>query len=528
MKKITIVKYILPFILSIFITIGTTGTFYFYNQYKVKQSYQQLSSRMLTIELLDSIFFSDDINLTPDQNSVSGCSLFHDDVRFRGNSLISYIKDSKTTLTVKACSYLLALQNIRSIGLMQHLYLSFVEVDNINPQSHYLLTSNSFPLNYKDKNLYSAFSINTLDQSLTKFGINRLIFIENSFLPHLQLNDSLMDPFTINYHPQDLMDLKDYINKIKSIKLEFSKKNFILLFIISSIVTLSFWKMQIINIFYIRAKIEFKNLLSNRGFIIVEANNMKTTLAYCSENKNIFNPKMTYYDLFGVEMENYDETTRFIKLNGDDFCEHYRLIDTEHYRKATHSRLAVNDKKIFDVIKYYKNNHTKDALTGLHNRSALKSFIKEHQHSNIKVLIALVDLDFFKRFNDTYGHDFGDTLLIHTADFFRKNFSQENDTILRVGGEEFLLLFKICPQMDAKTFFESIKKRILSFNQQAISLSGGLSIWDPKTETFESAHKRVDSLLYQSKSNGRAQITVDPILEAYTKNDLSNPVNKLS
>ncbi|QYJ79461.1 GGDEF domain-containing protein [Shewanella acanthi] len=512
MRKIILAKYIIPIILAIAFTLMYSGAFYFYDQYKKEDAYQMINSRIRAIESLDTVFFRDDIKLVANKDIVGGCTLFQNGLRLRGDKITNHIRDEQTELSARICSYLTALQNIRLTGAMENTYMGFSEADAQSSYGDSLMTSNNFPLHYKDDTLYTPFTLKTFELSFVNVGIKRVIYVDNSILPHFNLPSGFANPFNLDFTMNEVMDFKAYANAIKNAEYELSPWKLLIIFILFNLLVFVVWKLQIISIYRIRARMEFNNLIKNKGFILFEIDKTQATIMYCSERENLRGLQLTYYSAFGVEMDHYDENTRFIQIRGDDFCEYYRLIEIEYYRKPTHTRVALNDKKIFDVITYYKNNHTRDALTGLHNRTALKSLIKEYQHSESKVLMVLVDLDKFKQFNDTYGHDFGDTLLVHTADFLRKNFSREQDTVLRVGGEEFLLLFNIECNVDLAAFIASVKKRMMSFNQEAISLSGGLTIWYAEHETFDAAHKRVDQLLYQSKHNGRAQITIDPEL----------------
>ncbi|MCH1929344.1 GGDEF domain-containing protein [Shewanella sp. A25] len=512
MKKMILAKYVFPIMVAMACTLLYSGAFYFYNYYDKNSAYEMISGRIRAIESLDAVFFRDDIKLVADKNIVGGCTLFQNDLRLRGDKITSHIKDEQTELSVRICSYLTALQNIRLTGAMENVYLGFIEDDAQANGREFLLTSNNFPLHYKDETRYTPFTLKTFELSFVNVGIKRVIYVDNSILPHFNLLSGLANPFNLDITLSGLMDFKAYAHAIKNADFKLCLWKLLIIFTLFNLLVFIVWKLQIISIFRIRARMEFNNLIKNKGFILFEIDRTQVFVIYCSERENLRGLQLTYYSAFGVEMEHYDENTRFIQIEGDDFCEYYRLIETEYYRKPSHTRVALNDKKIFDVIRYYKNNHTRDALTGLHNRTALKTLVKEYQHTESQVLMVLVDLDKFKQFNDTYGHDFGDTLLVHTADFFRKNFSREQDMVLRVGGEEFLLLFNIEPNVDLAAFIASVNKRMLSFNQEAISLSGGLTIWNAENETFDAAHKRVDQLLYQSKHNGRAQITIDPEL----------------
>lgn len=513
MNRIIIIKYISPIIIAAGLTFTVVGGSYLYNKYSLDRYYKNLQGHIRTIEAVDSVYLNDDIKIITDTDngSLGNCTLFHGNKRLSGTNLLKYIETVDTNLNIKLCTYLQAIQNLHYTGSIQYIYIGFNEKDKNTPSKNYFLSSNS-AINYRDPEKYSAFNLNITELSLTNnfSEVQRLVYIDNSTLPHLSFINSILNPFKINIQPDDFMDLKDYTEKVKNTNLKINLYFVLLLYIFFTIIATLLYKFKIIDLYKIRAELEFRNSLKYKSFIIIDAKRRNTILTYCSEKENIENAEVTYYNQLGLELDQYDESARFVKVNVEDFSECYRLIETEKNINLAHSRVAVKDNKLFDSIGYYKDNHTKDSLTGLYNRTELRTFINEHQNTNKLFLIALIDLDKFKDFNDTYGHDFGDTVLVHTANFLKKNFKQEHDMILRIGGEEFLIILEVTT--DINTLVTSIEKRLLSFNQQALSMSGGITVWETNVETFDNAHKRVDELLYQSKHNGRAQVTIDPNL----------------
>lgn len=514
MNRIISIKYVLPTIITVGLTLVTVGGCYFLERYFLDEYYKKVQNSIRTVEAVDAVYLDDDIKIITDTDdgSVSNCALFHGDKRLNRTNLLHYMSATDTNLNLKLCTYLQAIQNLHYTGAIEYVYVGFIEKDKNEPSKNYYMTSNSL-VNYRDPRKYSVFNLNAVELSFSNSlaGVQRLVYIDKKELPHRSIVNSLLSPFVINIQPDSLMDLKDYAEKLKDYNLEINIYAIILFYIFFKTIIILILKFKIIDIYKIRAKIEFDNLLRYRSFIVIRAKGKVATLTYCSEKTNVKDAMVVYYNHLGLELAEYDESARFVKIRIDDFLEYYRLIETEKNINLAHFRVAIKDNKLFDAIGYYKDNHTRDALTGLHNRTELRAFINENHNSTKKFLLALIDLDKFKDFNDTYGHDFGDTVLVHTANFLKKNFKQQEDMILRIGGEEFLLIFEITTD-DIDSLIGSIKKRLLSFNQQALSLSGGMTIWEPTVEIFNNAHKRVDELLYHSKHNGRAQITVDPKL----------------
>jgi diguanylate cyclase (GGDEF)-like protein/PAS domain S-box-containing protein len=151
-----------------------------------------------------------------------------------------------------------------------------------------------------------------------------------------------------------------------------------------------------------------------------------------------------------------------------------------------------------------------DPLTQLYNKSSFEDFFDKYRDKKQTLSILIVDLDHFKKVNDTYGHLKGDEILIKFADILRKN-TRDDDICSRWGGEEFIILL---PNSNIKTAYE-IAERIrvsteeeLSIDNQAISCSIGVAqVKD--NESYEKLFKRVDKYLYQAKSTGRNKTVVE-------------------
>ena len=132
---------------------------------------------------------------------------------------------------------------------------------------------------------------------------------------------------------------------------------------------------------------------------------------------------------------------------------------------------------------------------------------------NIAVL--MFDIDFFKKFNDTYGHECGDFVLISVADLVRKNL-RDSDVASRYGGEEFTALLMDAGKDEAMVVAERIRSTInehdFVYNGQHlhVTISGGVSVFDAETNLVASPNEFVnqaDQGLYMSKNNGRNRVT---------------------
>jgi diguanylate cyclase (GGDEF)-like protein len=157
-----------------------------------------------------------------------------------------------------------------------------------------------------------------------------------------------------------------------------------------------------------------------------------------------------------------------------------------------------------------------DSLTGLPNRKAfdiaINMLVSDSKRNNSLIGIMLMDLDYFKSINDSFGHSAGDAVLVKTAEVLRK-LIRNNDFICRWGGEEFLIAIRNCDAQKLKTLAEKIRKaieveRFVHFDQSisvTTSLGAAVMLAD---ETMPMAIDRADKALYQAKQSGRNRVVL--------------------
>lgn len=148
---------------------------------------------------------------------------------------------------------------------------------------------------------------------------------------------------------------------------------------------------------------------------------------------------------------------------------------------------------------------THDSLTGIFNRSAFdEMYHKAHSTKNIGLL--LVDIDFFKEINDTYGHEIGDSVLKKVASTLHTSF-RADDVICRIGGDEFTVILhgvnQTCKeQLENKISFVMKKLREPEEGMPDFTLSIGAAFGSEKT-TFKTLYKCADEALYSIKNTSR-------------------------
>ena len=179
-------------------------------------------------------------------------------------------------------------------------------------------------------------------------------------------------------------------------------------------------------------------------------------------------------------------------------------VFSQKENEAEHKLMQYNDK--------LKQEAGTDQLTGLSNRSRAQEQLHEMKQSGetAAMSIAMGDIDFFKKVNDTYGHDAGDEVLKFVAKTMIDNC--RNDSIIaRWGGEEFLLVFPNTNGDNAYIALERLRKKIqdtpIKINDMEISITMTFGLTEYSFSDDESyAIKEADEKLYMGKQNGRNQV----------------------
>lgn len=158
----------------------------------------------------------------------------------------------------------------------------------------------------------------------------------------------------------------------------------------------------------------------------------------------------------------------------------------------------------------------RDGLTGLHNRRFLDEILlkeaEKAKRGEYPLSAAMIDIDHFKKFNDTYGHDAGDFVL-KTVAALLNSLVRKSDYICRYGGEELTILFPDCPPEQARILLEKIRQEVslLSLDYQGESLgsitcSCGLAAFPRHGADIEMVLKAADGALLLAKRSGRNRV----------------------
>jgi len=173
----------------------------------------------------------------------------------------------------------------------------------------------------------------------------------------------------------------------------------------------------------------------------------------------------------------------------------------------------------------------RDPLTNLYNRRFLletfeQSMNRAERH-NTYLSVLMIDLDHFKQFNDKYGHEVGDQILINVAKLFTENVRME-DTICRYGGEEFCI---VCPDTnlpDAFSLAEKLREKSADLAKSAsvsiierATFSVGIAVFPIHGMSMHSLLEKADKALYKAKQKGRNMVIVSDI-ENHVSHDVNN------
>ena len=174
----------------------------------------------------------------------------------------------------------------------------------------------------------------------------------------------------------------------------------------------------------------------------------------------------------------------------------------------------ITDKKTFEKLAIT------DGLTGLYNRrffnETLTREISRATRDKTFLSFLILDVDFFKKYNDAYGHDAGDKALIAVSNTIQKTLHRGGDFAFRLGGEEFGVLFSKCDIEDSKRLADKIRKNIEALQMEHsnskisrhITVSIGLLVVNFSQESVDEHgfYTMADDALYQAKESGRNKV----------------------
>lgn len=215
--------------------------------------------------------------------------------------------------------------------------------------------------------------------------------------------------------------------------------------------------------------------------------------------------RKTKLELIGSDV--YQVTAEYLEIEGTPYV--MELIE-----KLDDDTLIDSDgcERLVSKLSGYTDKLYRDALTGAYNR---RYYEDEARKETTCAGVALIDLDDFKLYNDTYGHSAGDMALISAADAIRKCI-RKTDRLIRFGGDEFIVIIDGVSSADLSARLRQIQTTIHAASvpgysriQMSASIGGVVAVNEP----VENAFDRADKLMYQAKMKKNMVITENDIIE---------------
>jgi diguanylate cyclase (GGDEF)-like protein len=276
---------------------------------------------------------------------------------------------------------------------------------------------------------------------------------------------------------------------------------------------------------------QVSSLLSLYGFNVVEAENGEQALAHIKANPSI-RLLVTDFEMpgmNGIELIRRVRAThrrdrlaiigmsasesslgpispQFIKSGANDF------LAKPFLPEELFCRVAQNVESL-ERIGHLHRLATTDYLTGLFNRRSFfetaPRLFAEAAAQGRALIAAMADIDFFKRINDTYGHDAGDAVLRAVANTLATHCG-EGGVVARFGGEEFCMLLPQLPEAEAAAFFERLRAAVeglaVTFGNATIAVTSSFGICTKPQESLTATLSAADQALYLAKDQGRNRV----------------------
>lgn len=279
-------------------------------------------------------------------------------------------------------------------------------------------------------------------------------------------------------------------------------------------------------------RMKLKKILKTHNFEVVEAEHGVEALQRMEEHPDVrlvltdYNmPKMNGYELVKELRRRYDRdqiailglsdmgnpilSAQFLKTGANDFVNKPFVVEELMAR-------VTGCVEMLEMVRRLRDLAIKDPLTKLHNRryfyEEAEKKLTESQKNGSSFAVGMIDIDHFKKINDTFGHDAGDKVLEILAEALHED-TRGADVVARLGGEEFCIATPNTDRKGAEILFEKIRKHVealsLSYGEHDIRFTISIGVCACCGDSLESALKQSDEMLYAAKSRGRNRVVFD-------------------
>ena len=270
-------------------------------------------------------------------------------------------------------------------------------------------------------------------------------------------------------------------------------------------------------------------LLNRQGLEVIEAQNGEDALKLLEHREDIrliltdyAMPVMDGFDLIRKVRQKHPSTAmavigmsavddpdlsvKFIKSGANDFL----------HKPFVYEELLCRVSQNLDMLEHierFEHMATRDFLTDLHNRRYLfdvgKTMFANAQRKSLDFTVGIMDIDHFKKVNDTYGHDVGDLVLKLVAKTLQDEY-READVVARLGGEEFCVIsMDMNPEKAVEVFDrarQTLAKNSVDADGNVVSVTMSTGVCNHRLETFEQMVSAADAALYEAKEGGRNRV----------------------
>ncbi|MEA3290548.1 MAG: diguanylate cyclase [Campylobacterota bacterium] len=281
-----------------------------------------------------------------------------------------------------------------------------------------------------------------------------------------------------------------------------------------------------------------------KHFHIIDQNIMSATLDESFNIKEVSNAFARHLGLSKDELlkktnnflysdcdKNQKDTIKRVVQSGENWDGEIKKLDNNDEIKWLHSNIQPIFNDDYNVVGYTNIFHdisskkkiedisNIDGLTNLYNRRFFDNIfpqqIKISQRNKSLLVFVMMDIDHFKQYNDTYGHQAGDTTLKKVASVIKKSLNRPDDYTFRLGGEEFGMLYNVNDTNEAFNVADKTRQDIESLKiehsgnsaSKFVTMSMGVYVIEiDKIYEVDDIYKSTDELLYQAKQNGRNQV----------------------